>query len=365
MTAATYAKIPTEALAIARKLTKSQYDIWTYLWEIDPYGNHKRQLPTPADIAKELGLHERTVTRACDKLQDLGLFEFEIQRWACLNNYGSKSDQAKEKFTKKISNPTSTESGCYDTDVQNLTTRSNFGHSDPKIDTDVQNLTQRSNFGQDCQNQDSEDAPQGAFTPSHKDINKDINKSLINPLITGVNDFSEREEEDLENCDQENLDQENSEEEFLREEILQEAKITDSENAENQIQKFEKPIKKGRQAETHQLQTQNSIRETTLNIQNLEVDHSSAAAPRFFANLLEFVTYEAKADPKINAPEIWADTVIRRNPEVWQEKWDTWEKSRTQTVTGLPEKVEIDFEASKRALEEARKLLPPHLRRHG
>ena len=380
MSVNTYAKIPTQALAIARKLTKAQYDIWTYLWEIDPFGNFKRQLPTPSEIAEELGLHERTVTRACDKLQDLGLFDFEIQRWSCINNYGSKSEQAKEKFTKKINTPPSEDSRCYDTNVQTMTTVSNFGQACQKSDTVVQNLTQRSNFGQACQNRGSEDALKEALPPSHKDINKDINKSLIKSLINDPNNFQKQRGENLENFDQENSDreisqvqnsdQENSEEEFLREEVLQETDempvAINSENSESESKQIEKPVKPQRQAEPENLHNQNSNREATSNIQNLEDGQGSAAAPsRFFANLSEFVIHEAKQDPAIKSPEIWANTCLRRNPEEWQAKWDKWEKQRAITTTYKPEVfTPPDPEVARRAIEEARRLLPEWMRRN-
>ena len=90
MTAVTYAKIPIEALARARDLTKCQYQIWLYLWECDPFGNSWKHLPTPKQIAAALGMTDRTAKVACARLEELGLFNFRITKWEGKNLFGAK-----------------------------------------------------------------------------------------------------------------------------------------------------------------------------------------------------------------------------------------------------------------------------------
>ena len=201
MTANIYAKIPAEAIDIAEAhLNKSEFRVWLYLWKVDAFGDKMRVFPSPEKIGEALNLHKRTVTRACDTLEELGLFTFKIQEWQGINHYGSKSDQARDKLAKKFQIETSVVSGCCDSAVQNLTERSNFGQNDPNRDSAVQNLTERSqkctelsNFGQDCQNQGSKVAPEADFTPSNNSLIT-INNSLTNE---GEQNFNETRNERL------------------------------------------------------------------------------------------------------------------------------------------------------------------------
>jgi hypothetical protein len=68
-----------------RKLSGVQYELWLYLYERDPYGNRWIDIPTPAEIAQELGCDPRTVQRAAQRLQDCDLFDFEIKHWKARN----------------------------------------------------------------------------------------------------------------------------------------------------------------------------------------------------------------------------------------------------------------------------------------
>jgi DNA-binding MarR family transcriptional regulator len=88
-----YVRIPTEALHLVRdrKLTATQLGLWLYLVELDNYGDRLRPLPTPGDIAIVLGVDARTVERAAQRLQDLGLFEFRINAWRGRNPHGVKA----------------------------------------------------------------------------------------------------------------------------------------------------------------------------------------------------------------------------------------------------------------------------------
>ena len=356
MTANIYAKIPAEAIDIAEAhLNKSEFRVWLYLWKVDAFGDKMRVFPSPEKIGEALNLHKRTVTRACDTLEELGIFTYKIQEWQGINHYGSKSDQARDKLAKKFQIETSVVSGCCDSAVQNLTERSNFGQNDPNRDSAVQNLTERSqkctelsNFGQDCQNQGSKVAPEASFTPSNNSLIT-INNSLTNQGEQNFNETrNEREEEFIDfsgNGEEKNFNQE--------------VEIVESVQATLKIVQESLNQKGSNKAD--------SEREVKPESANNGEDHFSAAPPEtFFKNLRDFVIYEAKQDPKINAPEIWADTVIRRNRADWQEKWAAWEKSRAQTTTYTPPKVEIspDPDVRRRAVEEAKKLLPEWMRRN-
>lgn len=377
MSEITYAKIPTEALAIARQLTRSQFAVWTYLWEIDPFGNRLCDIPNPETIAKALGIHERTITRATERLEELNLFTFKINSWQAKNLFGTKAQKAENLITKKISIEQPDDLACCDKTIQDLTTRSKFGSNDPNLDQTIQKMTTRSQIGSDCQNRGSEIASEADSRGSHY-----YSLPIHDPLINIQEDFQKiREEETANNFQKKeetvediktilktvkpNLRSEKcKDEEFFQEDFSEKAQITEAINSENsEDANLETNSESQNKQKTNNLHPQNPNREATLNNQNLEVDQSSAAAPvKFFKNLREFVISEAKRDTAIKSPEIWANACLNRNPEEWQAKWDAWEKARssTQTTTYTPPTVEIsaDPEVRRKATEAARKNLP-------
>ena len=67
------------------KLTGTQYDLWLYLYELDPYGDRWIEIPPPDEIATLLRVDPRTIQRAAQRLDDCQLFEFQIKRWRARN----------------------------------------------------------------------------------------------------------------------------------------------------------------------------------------------------------------------------------------------------------------------------------------
>ncbi len=338
MSEITYAKIPTEALAIARQLTRSQFAVWTYLWEIDPFGNRLCDIPNPESIAQALGIHERTITRATERLEELNLFTFRINSWQAKNLFGTKAQKAENLIAKKISIEQPDDLACCDKTIPNLTTRSKSGSNDPNLDQTIQKMTTRSEIGSDCQNQGSKIASEADSSSSHY-----YSLPIQDPLISIQDDFQKKgEEESLKNSDQEKAGKE--------------------ENVES-IQATLKIVQKS--LNQNDPQNQNLKTEDKPESVDKVEDHSSAAPPRFFAKLLDFVIYQAKQDPKILSPETWARTCLSRNFDEWCAKWDTWEKSRAQTTTHKPEAIDIptDLEERRRITKDARKHLPEWMRR--
>ncbi|WP_448603614.1 hypothetical protein [Thermoleptolyngbya sp.] len=89
--------IPVSLLARARslKLSGSQYDLWLYLYSLDPYGSRWVEIPSPAEIAQVLEIDPRTVQRNAQRLTDLKLFEFEIKRWKARNTNAFRRSRTK------------------------------------------------------------------------------------------------------------------------------------------------------------------------------------------------------------------------------------------------------------------------------
>lgn len=71
------------------KLTGTQYDLWLFLFSLDPYGDRFIDVPTPKDIGTLLNVDHRTIERAAQRLADCNLFEFQIERWKARNRKAS------------------------------------------------------------------------------------------------------------------------------------------------------------------------------------------------------------------------------------------------------------------------------------
>ena len=82
MTQTSFVQIPFELINYVRslKLSGTQYDLWLYLYSRDPYGDRFVEIPSPAEIAVELGVNSRTIQRAAQRLQDADLFDFAIDK---------------------------------------------------------------------------------------------------------------------------------------------------------------------------------------------------------------------------------------------------------------------------------------------
>jgi DNA-binding MarR family transcriptional regulator len=66
MTQTSFVQIPFELINYVRslKLSGTQYDLWLYLYSCDPYGDRFVEIPSPAEIAVELGL--TLPSRSCE-----------------------------------------------------------------------------------------------------------------------------------------------------------------------------------------------------------------------------------------------------------------------------------------------------------
>ena len=124
MTQTSFVQIPFELINYVRslKLSGTQYDLWLYLYSRDPYGDRFVEIPSPAEIAVELGVNPRTIQRAAQRLQDADLFDFAIDKWKAKNttNNGKGKNFASDKM------------------IQKRTKRSRCGQKDPVDDKMIQ-----------------------------------------------------------------------------------------------------------------------------------------------------------------------------------------------------------------------------------
>jgi hypothetical protein len=124
MTQTSFVQIPFELINYVRslKLSGTQYDLWLYLYSRDPYGDRFVEIPSPAEIAVELGVNPRTIQRAAQRLQDADLFDFAIDKWKAKNttSKGNGKNFASDKM------------------IQKRTKRSRCGQNDPVDDKMIQ-----------------------------------------------------------------------------------------------------------------------------------------------------------------------------------------------------------------------------------
>lgn len=121
--ASTFVQIPIDLIGYVRslKLTGAQYELWLYLWELDPYGDRWVEVPSPDAIAQFLKVSARTITRATQRLQDCKLFDFNIERWKCRNTTVSAK----------------THNFSTDKNIRVRTKRSQCGQFDPSADKKI------------------------------------------------------------------------------------------------------------------------------------------------------------------------------------------------------------------------------------
>ena len=120
----TFVQIPLELIRYVRlrKLSGNQYDLWLYLWELDPFGDRWVDIPPPTEVARILNVNERTIRRSAQRLEDLELFDFQIEKWKCRNTTAS---------VKLKSSPT-------DKNVRARTKRSKRGQNDPNVSNGIE-----------------------------------------------------------------------------------------------------------------------------------------------------------------------------------------------------------------------------------
>jgi hypothetical protein len=145
MSNVTFAQIPLELIRHVRKLKLSgaEYDLWLYLWELDPFGDRWVEIPTPSEIAKHLNVDRRTIQRASNALQEFGLFEFEIKRWRVKNT--------------TVSTKTNFASGGKN--VRSRTILPTNGSKCPESDQNVPNEANLPTNGSKCRNRPLKSAP--------------------------------------------------------------------------------------------------------------------------------------------------------------------------------------------------------------
>jgi hypothetical protein len=73
------------------KLTGTQYDLWLFLFSLDPYGDRWIEIPPPEKLGNAFGVSDRTIQRAAQRLADCHLFDFQIERWKAKNSKRSIS----------------------------------------------------------------------------------------------------------------------------------------------------------------------------------------------------------------------------------------------------------------------------------
>ncbi|MFE4108393.1 hypothetical protein [Almyronema epifaneia] len=59
-------------------LTRSEWELWSYLVTLDPFGDRYNQLPALVEVLAAVDISKATFYRAIAKLQEHGLFDFQV-----------------------------------------------------------------------------------------------------------------------------------------------------------------------------------------------------------------------------------------------------------------------------------------------
>jgi hypothetical protein len=131
-----FVQIPKWLIREARshKLSGTQYELWLYLWELDPWGTRWVEIPSPIEIAGVLQVDPRTIQRAAQRLNDCELFEFEVKRWKARNtlvsvkvhDYSTGKEIRMQTKRSKLRQK--------DPNVRNRTKRSKLRQKDPNVE---------------------------------------------------------------------------------------------------------------------------------------------------------------------------------------------------------------------------------------
>lgn len=92
-------------IAITNKLTASQWKLWAYLMIMDPFADHNKDgeriyksLPSPQEIADQIGLCYHTVVKDMRKLRKYQLYDYRVIGW---QGYNQSAHHAKQEVANR------------------------------------------------------------------------------------------------------------------------------------------------------------------------------------------------------------------------------------------------------------------------
>lgn len=190
------------------QLTSSEYKLWLYLFKLDPFGDRFISLPSPTEIAVQLKLSVRTITRAAQRLQDLALFDFQIHSWCAKNATSNRVNKGKKQRSRSSPQVLEARQNCRQTDknVPTMTemsvTRQGCPNLVPELLPDKASSSQQTDKTtktlqtEERENQIETNKNQSVYFPSAKDIPQDLkqkleelNIRLDNFVISQINKF--------------------------------------------------------------------------------------------------------------------------------------------------------------------------------
>jgi hypothetical protein len=160
------------------KLTAAEWRIWSYLVEIDPWGDHYTDIST-FTIMSECDVSKATVYRAIAKFQELELFDFQDKGFSIKNQQGiSKltqsvpSDDGNETSLKRLRK----DYRKNETEISKMRLDSQNCETSLKNETEISKMRLDS---QNCENQPSEPLPEEASSsPQTIQTYSDFKKTL-------------------------------------------------------------------------------------------------------------------------------------------------------------------------------------------
>ncbi|PSF33895.1 hypothetical protein C7H19_19420 [Aphanothece hegewaldii CCALA 016] len=141
------------------KLTAAEWRIWSYLVELDPWGDHYIDVRT-FTIMSECDVSKATVYRAIAKFQELELFDFQDKGFSIKNQQGiSKLTQSAPSDERNTTSPKKLRKGYRknETEISKMRLDSQICETSLKNETEISKMRLDSQI---CENQTPEPLPE-------------------------------------------------------------------------------------------------------------------------------------------------------------------------------------------------------------
>lgn len=199
----------------AAKLTGSFYDIWTYLIELESWGDNYIEFD-PLSVMAECDVSKATFHRAIARFQELDLFDFQVKSLSIRNLHGASKVRSQKAASK-------------------MRKQSQSCNNSLKTETTVSKLRQKS---QSCENQSVESF--ASKTSETSQIYSDLYRSdqidddFLN-FDEEVNNTKNSDFENIESSEKNQIDKfEDSQELIQKDELTQEDEVVEPDKAINE-----------------------------------------------------------------------------------------------------------------------------------
>ena len=243
----------------AAKLTGSYYDIWTYLIELESWGDNYIEFD-PLTVMFECGVSQATFYRAIAKFQELELFDFQAKSFSIRNLHGASKVRSQKSTSKMRKHSQSCEN----------------------ILKNEKTFSKMRKHSQSCENQSVEsfDSKTSEASQIYSDLYRSdqIDDDFLN-FDEEVNDSKNLDLENAESSEQNQIDKfEDSQELIQKDELTQENEVIEADKAINETktpEEAKEPIEGDlfrRAVDAHILQNCPNVRNPTAYLKRISIE---------------------------------------------------------------------------------------------